>query len=266
MEATYNRTVDIVAKGGVPEHVHPHQDEHIEVLAGMVSVHIKGQERTYVAGESFDFPRNVPHCFLGAAGCEEARILWQIRPALDSETFFETVYGLAADGNMKERALSPQFKEKKMIHFERSLKIDATPDEVWSVLGNFMQVDEFAPEIVSVDVLTDGEDGPGSKRRNHFKNGTSLVEEITEWEPTKRRVRLQMLEMESMPLHEGYSTISVEPTDNGRSMVIWGMDFRAKYGPVGWLMGQTMMKMMMGKIIDGNLNGLADKVRSNRIA
>jgi quercetin dioxygenase-like cupin family protein len=96
MEVTCNTAVD-----SVPEHYHPYQDEHIEVLSGMVSVHIKGQERTYVAGESFNFPRSVPHNFLGAAGSEEARILWQIRPALDSETFFETVYGLAADGKMK---------------------------------------------------------------------------------------------------------------------------------------------------------------------
>ena len=153
-----------------------------------------------------------------------------------------------------------------MIHFERTLEIDATPDDVWAVLGNFMQVDEFAPEIVSVDVLTEGEDGIGSRRRNHFKNGTSLVEEITEWEPAKRRFRLQMLDMDSMPLHEGYSAMSVEPTDNGRSMVMWDMDYRVKFGPLGWLMGQTMMKMMMGKIIDGNLKGLADKVTSNRTA
>ncbi|MEM7126766.1 MAG: cupin domain-containing protein [Chloroflexota bacterium] len=102
MEATYNRAVDIAAEEGLSEHYHPYQDEHIEVLDGMVSVQIKGQERIYVAGESFDFPCNVPHRFLGAAGCEEARILWQIRPALDSETFFETVYGLAAEGKMKE--------------------------------------------------------------------------------------------------------------------------------------------------------------------
>ncbi|MEM7033987.1 MAG: SRPBCC family protein [Chloroflexota bacterium] len=153
-----------------------------------------------------------------------------------------------------------------MIHFERSLKIDATPDDVWAVLGNFMNVDEFAPEIVSVDVLTDGKDGIGSRRRNHFKNGSSLVEEITEWEPTKRRFRLQMSEMGSMPLHEGYSAMSVEPAANGGSKVVWDMDFRVKYGPIGWLMGQTMMKMMMGKIIDGNLQGLADKVTSNQTA
>jgi mannose-6-phosphate isomerase-like protein (cupin superfamily) len=105
MEATYNTAVD-----SAPEHYHPYQDEHFEVLTGMVSVHIKGQERIYVAGESLDFPRNVPHAFLGAAGSEEARILWQIRPALDSETFFETVYGLAADGKMKGTSIPDLFQ------------------------------------------------------------------------------------------------------------------------------------------------------------
>lgn len=67
-----------------------------------------------------------------------------------------------------------------MIHYERTLEIDATPDDVWAVLGRFMHIDEFAPLIKSVDALTDGEDGIGSKRRNHFDNGTSLVEEVTE--------------------------------------------------------------------------------------
>ncbi len=37
MEATYNKSVDIAAKVGASDHVHPHQDEQIEVLAGMVS-------------------------------------------------------------------------------------------------------------------------------------------------------------------------------------------------------------------------------------
>jgi len=148
-----------------------------------------------------------------------------------------------------------------MIHFERTLDIDATPDAIWAVLGNFMHIDEFAPEIVSVDALTKGKDKIGSKRRNNFKNGTSLVEEITEWEP-KRRYRVRMSEMSSMPLHEAYSAMSIKPTGSGRSMVTWDMDYRVKFGPLGWLLGQTMMKMMMGKILDGNLKGLADKVQS----
>lgn len=44
------------------------------------------------------------------------------------------------------------------------------------------------------------------------------------------------------------------------------MDYRVKYGPPGWLLGQTMVKMMMGRILDGNLKGLAEKVWSNRMA
>ncbi len=148
-----------------------------------------------------------------------------------------------------------------MIHFERTLEINATPDAVWAVCSNFMHIDEFAPEIATTEALTDGEDGVGSKRRNHFKNGSSMVEEITEWEPAKRRYRFQMSEMEPMPLHEAYSAMSIEPMDNGRSIVTWDMDYRMKFGPFGWLLGQTMLKMMMGKILDGNLKGLANKVQ-----
>jgi Polyketide cyclase / dehydrase and lipid transport len=141
--------------------------------------------------------------------------------------------------------------------------MDATPDDIWEVIGRFMRIDEFAPLVKSVDPLTMGEDGMGSKRRCHFDNGTSVVEEVTEWE-AKRGYRVRLSEMTAMPLHEAHAGLSVEPLDNGRARVIWGMDYQVKYGPIGWLLGQTMMKLMMGKILDGNLKGLAAKVESNR--
>jgi carbon monoxide dehydrogenase subunit G len=153
-----------------------------------------------------------------------------------------------------------------MIHYERTLEIDATPDDVWAVLSRFMHIDEFAPLIKFVDALTEGEDGIGSKRRNHFNNGTSLVEEVTEWDANRRYHRVRLSEMSDMPLRESYADVSVERMDNGQSRVKWTTDYRVKFGPFGWLLGQTMMKMMMGRILDGNLKGLADKVRSNRTA
>jgi hypothetical protein len=70
--------------------------------------------------------------------------------------------------------------------------------------------------------------------------------------------------MTGMPLNDMYAEISVEPLDSGRARVKWSMDYRVKFGPFGWLLGQTMMKLMMGKIIVGNLKGLASKVRSNQ--
>jgi len=145
-----------------------------------------------------------------------------------------------------------------MIHFERSLEINAPKEVVWAVLGRFMHVDEIAPEIVSVDALTEGNIGVGSKRRNHFKNGTSLVEEVTEWK-SGEAFTVKLSEMDAMPLHEASSTVFVTPKGL-QSKVTWTFDYHVKYGPLGWLMGQTLMKMMMGKIIDANLKGLEEKV------
>lgn len=151
-----------------------------------------------------------------------------------------------------------------MIHFQRTYTIDASPGAVWTVLGRFMHIDEFAPLIKSVDALTEGDDGLGSKRRNHFENGTFLVEEVTAWKPN-HGFTVQLSDMAAMPLHEATSKVFITPR-GAQSDVTWTFDYRVKYGPLGWLMGQTMMKMMMGKIIDGNLKGLADRVRQTQSA
>ena len=144
-----------------------------------------------------------------------------------------------------------------MIHIERSLTINAAPEAVWAVLERFMQIDEIAPEIVAVDALTNGDTGVGSKRRNHFAGGTSLVEEVSEWTPgAGYAVRLS--QMDAMPLDEATAAIRITP-EGDRAKVTWAFDVRAKYGPAGWLLGQTVMKAMMGKVIAGNLKGFSDK-------
>jgi carbon monoxide dehydrogenase subunit G len=152
-----------------------------------------------------------------------------------------------------------------MIRHQRTLVVDASPDAVWEVLGRFMHIDEFAPLVKSVDALTDGEDQVGSKRRCHFDDGNSLVEEVTEWE-ANRGYRVRLLETDPMPLKEAYAELSIKPQGSAKTHVVWSMDYRVKYGLFGWLLGQTMMKIMMSKILDGNLKGLADKVRSNQTA
>ncbi len=152
-----------------------------------------------------------------------------------------------------------------MIHHQRILVIDSSPNAVWDVLGRFMHIDEFAPLVKSVDALTAGEDQVGSKRRCHFDDGSSLVEEVTEWEANSR-YRVRLSEIDSTPLKEAYAELSIKPHGSGQTHVEWSMDYRVKYGPLGWLLGQTMMKMMMGKILDGNLKGLAEKVRANQTA
>jgi len=146
-----------------------------------------------------------------------------------------------------------------MIHFQRTLDIPATSDAIWAVIGRYMHINEFAPQVTSVDALTTGDNGIGSKRRCHFENGTSVVEEVTTWKPN-HSYRVRLSEMDAMPLKQAEAELSLTPMLNGHTRVTWSFDYQVKFGPLGWLLGQTMMKLMMGKILDGNLKGLADRV------
>lgn len=149
-----------------------------------------------------------------------------------------------------------------MIHHQRSLNIQATPTEIWAVIGRFMHIDKFAPLVTSVDALTEGKNGIGSKRRCHFEDGTSIAEEVIEWQDNQK-YRVRLSEFTTMPLHQSEAEIEIEVVNNHQSKVIWSMDYRVKYGILGWLLGQTMMKMMMTKILDANLKGLAEKIKSH---
>ncbi|MBZ0295387.1 MAG: cupin domain-containing protein, partial [Anaerolineae bacterium] len=82
-----------------PAHYHPKQQEHFEIAEGSLTVQMAGEERVYHAGESFDVPVGIPHAMWNA-GAVTTEVLWQIRPALESQAFFETTWGLQQDGKV----------------------------------------------------------------------------------------------------------------------------------------------------------------------
>ncbi len=78
-------------------HYHPFQEEHFEIVRGQMRVQVGDVERTYEAGEAFVVPPGISH-WMYNPGDERAQVIWQVRPALRTETMFETTWGLAADG------------------------------------------------------------------------------------------------------------------------------------------------------------------------
>lgn len=82
---------------GPPEHYHPLQEERFEVISGDILARVDGIERLYEAGETFVLPIDTRHTMRNG-GNEEAHVIWQTRPALKTEAFFETLLGLARDG------------------------------------------------------------------------------------------------------------------------------------------------------------------------
>jgi quercetin dioxygenase-like cupin family protein len=92
--------------GGVEpvEHYHPSQEEHFEVLAGTLGVRVGGEERTLGSGDTVVVPAGAPHAMWNA-GADQARALWQTRPALRTETFFETVWELDSKPGLLQGAV-----------------------------------------------------------------------------------------------------------------------------------------------------------------
>ena len=97
MEATYEAcSVEPL------EHFHPKQDEHFEILAGAMEAQISGERRPLRAGDTVDVPAGTVHAMWNG-GDEQARVMWQTRPALRSEEFFRTIAAMAKDGKLTTR-------------------------------------------------------------------------------------------------------------------------------------------------------------------
>jgi mannose-6-phosphate isomerase-like protein (cupin superfamily) len=86
-----------------PPHVHPHQVEDYEILAGNFDVMVEGRWRTLGPGESASVPLGALHTFKNRSG-ETVRVRNRHRPAMRFEEFIErTSRTLQAAGVKRKR-------------------------------------------------------------------------------------------------------------------------------------------------------------------
>jgi len=122
-----------------PVHVHPRQEERFEVLAGEVRAVVGGEERTLGTGELFVIPPGTPHGMW--AEKTGTRLLWQTRPALGTEAFFETVWGLAKDGKVNDKGVPNPLQAAVIAReFEQEYRLASPPWAVQAALFGTLAV------------------------------------------------------------------------------------------------------------------------------
>jgi quercetin dioxygenase-like cupin family protein len=100
MEATYNAMSSEPAP-----HFHPNQDEFFTIVSGEMMVRLNGEEKHNLqAGDTLQIPRNQIHAIWNATS-RKAVVNWQVRPALNTEEFLETIMGLAIDGKCNKNGM-----------------------------------------------------------------------------------------------------------------------------------------------------------------
>jgi quercetin dioxygenase-like cupin family protein len=90
--------------GGVASHVHPYQTEEFEILGGSVEFR-KGRDTLVAAeGDSITVEPGIIHRFRNV-GSDEAIFTTKVSPALEFESFLETMFALAADGKTNKKGM-----------------------------------------------------------------------------------------------------------------------------------------------------------------
>src|SRR4029453_8653445 len=80
-----------------PKHFHPSQDERFEVLEGVLSARVDGEERQLRSGDVLEIPRGAVHQMWNA-GDVPARANWRTSPGGRTAQWFEAIDELRSSG------------------------------------------------------------------------------------------------------------------------------------------------------------------------
>ncbi|MCI0543125.1 MAG: SRPBCC family protein [Actinobacteria bacterium] len=103
-----------------------------------------------------------------------------------------------------------------MPSFLHTIDIDATPEQVWAVLGDIGAVDRWIPGVTSVAV-------DGMTRVCTFEDGHTQDERILEYSPDTRSYRYH-IEGAPLPVTDNTGRFSID-ANGGQSRVMWESSF-----------------------------------------
>ena len=121
---------DLFARPGgyvAAAHIHPNQEERFEVLSGTLKLRVGGEERLLSPGEVAAIPPGQSHVWWNA-GEDDVHVIGEFRPALRTEVFFETFFGLATDGKTNHKGLpNPMHLAVLMREYKDELHLARPP-------------------------------------------------------------------------------------------------------------------------------------------
>jgi ribosome-associated toxin RatA of RatAB toxin-antitoxin module len=146
-----------------------------------------------------------------------------------------------------------------MIDAEVTRIISGSHDQVWDLLTDLTTVDEYHPEVKSVDLLSSNKKGLGATRVCHFYDGTSVKETVTALDDMHMLLELSDY---SFPMKDFFAEIAAKSLDSNKTEVTFMLHYTVKYGPIGHLLGVTLMKAKMKSLLKTVLAAINERVET----
>lgn len=144
-----------------------------------------------------------------------------------------------------------------MTQVIREIQINAPKEKVWQVLADFGGVQNYNPNVKKSYSTSKANGGVGATRHCDLTLfGASVEEAITDWQEGREYSIAILGGKKSPPFKTAVATLAVRDDGKGGSIVTGKFDYRLKFGPVGYLMDQMMVKPAFTKAFPKLLAGL----------
>jgi ligand-binding SRPBCC domain-containing protein len=140
-----------------------------------------------------------------------------------------------------------------MTLLENSIRIDATPEKVWSVLASLDALAKYDPGVLKSAIVSEDKEGPGAARRCDLAPGGWFKERVADWRPNEA-LSFELYEC-TLPVRHLRHSYTLEREGNS-TVVRQRMVYELTFGPFGKLLDALMVRRKWIAGIKGFLSGL----------
>jgi ligand-binding SRPBCC domain-containing protein len=126
-----------------------------------------------------------------------------------------------------------------MTVLENTVRINASPEAVWRVLGTLDALHEYDPGVKKAALLSGPSEGVGASRKCELAPGGWFEERVTEWEP-HASIAFELFAC-TLPVKSLRHRYTLTPAE-GATVVTQRMEYQLKFGPLGRAMDSLMVR------------------------
>jgi hypothetical protein len=141
--------------------------------------------------------------------------------------------------------------ESPMTVIFHHLTAKCTPEALWDILSDLGRVAEYNPAVAEAQIVGSILHGTGATRACNLRPKGRVTERVTVWEEG-RKLGFEVVESD-WPLRSMNWVTSLDSTPGG-CRVDQRLEYRAKYGPFGWVMDRLMMRRMIERSVGAALS------------
>ena len=145
------------------------------------------------------------------------------------------------------------------IHHE--VQANCPPERVWALLSDLEAVQRYNPTVRAAMVQGARRTGVGAERACELVPKGRVVERVTHWEEG-RAVGLEVAESD-WPIHFMRWVTRVAPAGNS-TRITQSLEYKVKFGPVGWLLDNLVMKRKLTATLDEVFASLVKHAEGHR--